>query len=192
MRFACNRCGKCCSNAGNLALFEWEAKKLGKHKVNIGPAILMRIGKDKRTRIVLQWAIMGGVKCPFLTNKGCSVYGSRPLVCKAFPLSKSGFDNPDGIISGECPNVIVPFEENEKTTKEELARRLKEVYSESFSAAQKLDAARVWVRDLASFVARRIPDSNLKDEEVGLLELAVREGIYDRKFLEKEIRRLEE
>lgn len=63
-----------------------------------------------------------------------------------------------------------------------------EYYGGVFDAAFRLDAARFWIRDMVKFIVPRV--SNLKNEQIGLFELAVREDIYDKKFLRREVESL--
>ena len=197
--FSCQRCGKCCSNMDNLALFEWEKERLQRlsqhHGIDldIRPGITAKAGK---MTIILQWGLKSktGV-CPFLkTNedgsRGCAIYDDRPMVCRAFPLSRSGLNGIDELISMDCPSATIPFDDEEKVARSEFFTRMKGYYGEVFDAAFRLDAARFWIRDMVKFVASRLTE--VKNEQIGLLELAIREGIYDKEFLDREIRSLSE
>lgn len=188
-RFECRRCGRCCSNMSDLTLFEWEAERIRKHgaghKAKVRPTIIAKVGNAK---IVLQWGLESrNGRCPFLTAKGCKIYSDRPLVCRAFPLQNSGFPTTQGILSDDCPNIIV-LKASGRTQKEFL-EEMERSYGESFAAARKLDAARVWIGDLSRYTVRKLGPEirEFSGKELGLLELCARSGIYDRKFLRREI-----
>lgn len=183
--FECRRCGRCCSEIRNLALFEWEAERLAKRKAKIKPAIIAKVGN---IRMILQWGLESRKgKCPFLTKKGCRIYKDRPLVCRAFPFNNSGSWQTSGILSEVCSSLVIP--RTMSKTKEALLVELEQLYGDTYIAAQKLDAARVWISDLSRYAVRRLGPkiSEFSGRELGLLELCIDSGIYDRKFLRREI-----
>ena len=181
----------------NLALFEWEKERLQRLGQRLGvdldikPGITAKAGK---MTIILQWGLKSktGV-CPFLkTNedgdRGCVIYDDRPMVCRAFPLSRSGLNGIDELISMDCPSATIPFDDEEKVARSEFFVRMKGYYGEVFDSAFRLDAARFWIRDMVKFVASRLTE--VKNERIGLIELAIREGVYDKEFLDREIQSL--
>jgi Fe-S-cluster containining protein len=183
-QFECKRCGKCCSNIGNLAIFEWEASNLAKHKVKIKPAIIAKVGD---LQLILQWGLEGKAgKCPFLTSKGCKVYKDRPLVCRAFPFSSSGSEKLSGMISNECSSLIVP--EAVDKTKDIFLYEVEQTYGDTYTAAQKLDAARIWISDLSRYAVRQLGKElePFNGKEIGLLDLCVKGGLYTKKFIDRE------
>ena len=177
----------------NLALFEWEKERLLglKPDLDVRPGVTAKAG---RMTIILQWGLRSKTSvCPFLKlnqdgTKECSIYDKRPMVCRAFPLSRSGLNGTDELISVDCPRATVPFSQDERVARSEFFSRMGGYYGEVFDAAFRLDAARFWMRDMVKFVASRLTEP--KNEEIGLLELAVREGVYDRDFLDREIESL--
>ncbi|VVB73157.1 Uncharacterised protein [uncultured archaeon] len=177
----------------NLALFELEKERLLglKPDLDVRPGVTAKAGK---MTIILQWGLRSknGV-CPFLAtsadgSKGCSIYDDRPMVCRAFPLSRSGLNGTDELISMDCPSAAIPFGEKEIVAGAEFFSKMGSYYGEVFDAAFRLDAARFWMRDMVKFVASRLTEA--KNEQIGLLELAIREGIYDKEFLDREIKSL--
>jgi Fe-S-cluster containining protein len=198
--FECKRCGKCCENPGEVAIFEWEkeiikeeAKKLENENINeniIAPGIAAKFGKLK---VILQWKILNKGKCVFFDeeSKSCKIYENRPLACRAYPLACSGINLREAkeIIGEECKNAIIPFNYGEKITKRELIERLKREYGEIFSWAFRLDIARIFVMDLIKFYEEEIKNLDFEDE-IGLLELLEKEKLYDKESLEYEIKKI--
>jgi Fe-S-cluster containining protein len=191
--FICKRCGRCCSHNATLALFEWEADRLKKYAKKydavIKPAI---IAKVRNVKIILQWGLESkNGKCPFLSSKGCMIYKDRPLVCRAFPLITSGFYGYEKMISSECPNIIIPswVKKKGEVTKLEIHNEISTTYKEMFIAVQKLDAGRVWISDLSRYVVRQLGSrlDEFSGREIGLLQLCLESGLYDEKFMKKEI-----
>jgi len=189
--FECKHCGACCSNMDDLALFEWEKDRLSKDKsikgIKIRPAIVVRLGK---ARVILQWGLKNkNGKCPFRSNDRCKIYSKRPLVCRSFPFMTSGIHTVDKMLSKECPNLKLPTVKG-VVRKEEFLNELSRAYGKSFDSVQKLDAARMWVGDLSVYVARLLGErvDSFKDEEIGLLALCLREGIYDKRTLDREVK----
>jgi Fe-S-cluster containining protein len=189
MKFKCKRCGKCCSNAKNLALFEWEAERLRKHgaKIRAGHTIELN-----GSRIVLFWTLeSNGKKCPFLTKRGCLVYNKRPLVCRSFPFMTSGITskNLEKTLSKECDNLVIPFSYGVKMSKKDALKALSQSYNGSFSSSVILDTAREWIRELVDYAiqARATPE----EKEIGLLELLRKYQIMDPKDVEEGIERIE-
>ncbi len=193
--FICTKCNKCCENSYNLALFEWEVERLKKmdNNADIRPAIIGKIGE---TEVVLQWGMkdIGKGHCRFLRKDGCSIYKDRPLVCQAFPLTKSGLlkNDQEKIIDKECPEIIIPFETVQQLKKEEYRKRMESVYNETFKSAIRLDAARSWISDLYQFTARKIKTNKkvATKERIGLLEFVKRERLMTDKEIEYEINQL--
>jgi len=190
MKFKCKRCGKCCSNIGNLALFEWEAERLKKYSVRIKPSIVL---ESNGSRIILQWGLEGKNKkhCPFLTKRGCIIYEQRPLVCRSFPFMKSGFDskNLEKILSKNCTNLTIPFKYGTKMKKKEAIDALSETYGDSFSSVIRMDAAREWVKQLFEYSTKS--EVTPQENEIGLLEMLRKYSLMDSKEIEDEIYRLE-
>ncbi len=59
---------------------------------------MMPLQKDMKTPVVvLKMNEDEGKTCPFLTDKGCSIYSDRPWPCRMYPLGlASSKDTPDG------------------------------------------------------------------------------------------------
>lgn len=196
-KFNCINCGQCCREMENLALFEWEKKRLLEFdpSTEIVPGNKIKYGK---TDIILYWGLKGkGGQCPFLRfekeKSKCSIYNDRPLVCRSFPLSHSGQVSIEGMIATNCPASVVPFKENERMSRAGFYKTLLSAYGETFESVFRLDLARVWVADIADLVVSELEsnDVRLEDKEIGLFELAAREGIIDQEAIDLEIENLE-
>jgi Fe-S-cluster containining protein len=204
-QFSCTNCGKCCTNIDNLALFEWEKDKL----LSLNPNIKISPGhkiKYKGTDIILYWGLnsvkteFSKYSCPFLQiqklDSGylskCTIYPDRPMVCRSFPLFHSGLNSQDEVISLNCPISVIPFHKNEKITKKEFLSRLKAAYGEIFYDAVVLDLTRTWVKELAEYVISYLDENNIgiSENEIGLFELAINQGIITKKEMEEEIQNI--
>ena len=204
-KFSCIDCGKCCTNIDNLALFEWEKDKL----LSLNPNIKISPGhkiKYKGTDIILYWGLnsvrteFSKYSCQFLQiqrlDSGylskCTIYPDRPMVCRSFPLFHSGLNFQDEVISLNCPLSVIPFHENEKITKKQFLSRLKNAYGEIFYDAVVLDLTRTWVKELAEYVISYLKENNISisENEIGLFELAVNQGIITKKEMEEEIQNI--
>jgi len=196
-KFNCINCGQCCKEMDNLALFEWEKDRLLKLDPSIGVFPGNKLNY-KGTDIIPYWGLKSRKgQCPFLESKNrrtsCRIYGERPFVCKSFPLSHSGHNSIEDMIATNCPASVVPFKENEKISKVEFYRKLHSAYGETFESVFRLDLARVWVSDVAELVISHLEENqiSLEDKEIGLFKLGVREGVFDREFIDSEIENLE-
>jgi len=204
-KFSCTNCGKCCTNIDNLALFEWEKDKL----LSLNPNIKISPGhkiKYKGTDIILYWGLnsvqteFSKYSCPFLQiqrlDSGylskCTIYPDRPMVCRSFPLFHSGLNSQDEVISLNCPISVIPFSKNERITKKQFLSRLKTAYSEIFYEAVVLDLTRTWVKELAEYVISYLEENSISisENEIGLFELAVNQGIITKKEMEEEIKNI--
>lgn len=132
-------------------------------------------------------------QCPFLSFgygvSKCNIYQDRPLVCRAFPIFHLGFKSAEGMISIDCPEHIIPFNDEQTINKEEFYSRLYEIYGDTFLDAFRLELARVWVSDVAEIVLDYLEENEieLKEKEIGLLELAVKIGVLTEDEIEDEI-----
>ncbi|VVB80179.1 Putative zinc- or iron-chelating domain protein [uncultured archaeon] len=142
-KFICQGCGKCCKKFGpkGLPLFDFEVERLKKLAAERGLDLDIRTTEVVDGKTVLYG--MFNEPCPFLGEKGCTIYDKRFLICKSFPLfstAKFNFAKVKGIPEFmECPNFDCrkKFEEflgNETKTIQEVEDYLKETYGECFDA----------------------------------------------------------
>jgi Fe-S-cluster containining protein len=179
----------------NLAVFEWEKDEL----IKLDKDLIILPGhsiKYKSTDIVLYWGIQKrNGKCPFLSLSKlskCNIYEKRPLVCRAYPLFHSGFKSTEEVISVDCPESIIPFSKNEKISKLEFYKRLKDTYADSFLNSFRLDLARIWVSEIAELTIQYLEENeiDIDEKEIGLFELALREGIITEEEYKDEVNSL--
>ncbi len=112
--FRCSRCGDCCRDGES-----------GRVRVLVGPAEIRRIsaasgrGWDAVAEPYPEW-IEGGEgtcftfawclrrqdgQCSLLTPAGCSVYASRPRICRTYPFMLDG----ENLFTSECPGLGEPI-----------------------------------------------------------------------------------
>jgi Fe-S-cluster containining protein len=60
-------------------------------------AIIEREEDDDFPRVYLGMVDDGQANCPFVTGKGCSVYGGRPAPCRTYPLGRGAWQDSSGI-----------------------------------------------------------------------------------------------
>ncbi len=119
MKFSCNGCGWCCKNFGDLGwlpVYNWEKEFLETKAKERGISLKfvpVDLILDKRTNSAICFQFgMKNEPCPFLTTDNkCSIYESRPLVCRAYPLAQEVLlrDPPKFDLSsfGHCENLDV-------------------------------------------------------------------------------------
>ncbi|MEM4133817.1 MAG: YkgJ family cysteine cluster protein [Candidatus Micrarchaeia archaeon] len=131
--------------------------------------------------------------CPFLSFEygvsKCNIYENRPLVCRAFPLFHLGFKFMEGMISVDCPEHIIPFNQEQTISREKFYSLLYAIYGIAFLDAFRLELARVWISDIAELVLNHLKENEIEisEREIGLLELAIKIGVLTEDEIEKEI-----
>ena len=114
-KFKCKKCGFCCKY---IILYPFDIMNLCK-KLDITTKEFLKkhaklnIDKDKILRCLLKEP----QKCNFLKNNQCSIYESRPIRCRLFPLGRYFEDNEVSyIITGKC----IGFDSNKKQSIKEF------------------------------------------------------------------------
>jgi Fe-S-cluster containining protein len=88
--FICKRCGDCCTKQESIAFTERDIKNVS-NKKNLSPqefieryglGLVSNPGNLEFYRLPTR--TIGG--CPFYSDKACSIYDSRPQVCRGFPF----------------------------------------------------------------------------------------------------------
>lgn len=138
-RFACHRCGHCCSGgAGYVWVEEDELPRLAAAKGMTADEFVrayvrrVRDPRDGRSRLSLREREDGGAggACALLegTNR-CSVYDARPAHCSDFPYWPSVLTDADAFERARavCPGIAVAAD---ATTRAEAFRRLEALYAE--------------------------------------------------------------
>ncbi len=93
LRFACTRCGRCCTVPGWVWVGEEEIARLAEHLglgvEEFGRRYLRRVGR----RLSLVEKANG--ECVFWeSGRGCTVYPARPTQCRTFPFWKEHVASP--------------------------------------------------------------------------------------------------
>jgi len=109
LRFKCSRCTQCCADTEtrtrHVLLFEKEADKISKFTSKPVEAFARRIAGHEP--YLYEMKKDEGGKCVFLIRKGCTVYASRPLVCRYYPFELKTDGNEVLLFSptNECPGI---------------------------------------------------------------------------------------
>jgi Fe-S-cluster containining protein len=87
LSFRCNRCGTCCGDTSQrtrqVLLLKSEAEDIAAFT---GKAIAGFAEETKREKTYTYEMKKNQGKCLFLTEKKCSIYESRPLICRFYPF----------------------------------------------------------------------------------------------------------
>lgn len=180
MKFKCQKCAWCCKNFGKLGwlpVYDWEKDKLEEEANERGinlTFVPVDLIIDKRTNISICFQFgMKNEPCPFLDEKDeCSIYDSRPLICKAYPLAKEVLlrDPPRFDLSsfGHCPNLdakellITEFGikegEETKTKKSEIVKKYLDIFGYDMVIAMETMGMLQHLADfqMKSFVENRV------------------------------------
>ncbi len=130
-RFACTRCGHCCSGgAGHVWVEEHEiealAKVLGMSPARFAERHLRRAGE----RLSLRESANEGGRCALLVGTNtCSVYAARPGHCRRFPYWESVLGDPAAFEAARatCPGIAVVVSDE---LRERAASGLRALYAE--------------------------------------------------------------
>lgn len=105
LRFACSKCGKCCTGApGYVWVGRDEIERLAEHVElsveEFGKRYLRRVGRK------LSLVEKPNFDCVFW-NGGCTVYAARPLQCRTFPFWPENIDSREAWdeTAAECPGI---------------------------------------------------------------------------------------
>ena len=80
--FTCQRCGKCCQERGEVALWRHEFDRLRRLEPNLLKHTFMRNGWH-----LLKMPCVFFRKGNFLSKGGCKIYSQRPIACKLYPTA---------------------------------------------------------------------------------------------------------
>ncbi|MDZ4772059.1 MAG: YkgJ family cysteine cluster protein [Planctomycetota bacterium] len=120
-RFACHRCGNCCSGASGFVWLEaGEVERMAEALGTTRPSFSRRFVRsvlDPRTgeqRLALIESEAAGGRCALLVGKHtCSVYEARPEHCRTFPYWKSVLEDHAAfeVARATCPGIAVVVDE---------------------------------------------------------------------------------
>ncbi|HMK94238.1 MAG TPA: YkgJ family cysteine cluster protein [Candidatus Limnocylindrales bacterium] len=110
LRFKCNRCGLCCGDTKQktrrILLLETEAEKIASQTCRPTTDFSGKISDNEP--YVYEMKKSGEGKCVFLKDNQCSIYPSRPLICRCYPFELK-FDVDKEMYSFdftvECPGI---------------------------------------------------------------------------------------
>jgi Fe-S-cluster containining protein len=106
--FRCNQCGICCSKLiamkgkAGLMLFPDEISLFPKESIK--PCLAIGTFHKDKSFWVLTYQFTKSI-CPHLKDSKCSIYFSRPLLCKMYPIQQKLDDSGEEIfgLAPECP-----------------------------------------------------------------------------------------
>ena len=107
--FKCTKCAICCSDTEirvrHILLLKKEAQRISKITSNPIEEFAVRIKGRDPYAYEMKKTKQG--KCTFLQEKDCSVYLSRPLICKFYPfqLRKTRNGKYGFFATEECPGI---------------------------------------------------------------------------------------
>ena len=117
--FVCLKCGLCCGDTPkktrHILLPYSDARKISAvTNQPIGSFAKPIAGKDP---YVFEMNKSTQGKCVFLKNDKCTIYGTRPLICRFYPFELQGSDNKAYVFNAtdECPGIS--FTRGEKAKK---------------------------------------------------------------------------
>jgi uncharacterized protein len=88
IRFKCSRCTRCCGDTEtrirHVLVFEKEAQRISKDTSKPLEAFGFRVVGHEPYLYEMKKG--KGGKCVFLEGKDCSIYASRPLICRYYPF----------------------------------------------------------------------------------------------------------
>ena len=109
IRFKCSRCTRCCGDTEtrirHVLLFEKEAQSISKDTSKPLEAFGFRIAGHEPYLYEMKKG--KGGKCVFLEGNDCSIYASRPLICRYYPFELKTARNKIFLFSPtkECPGI---------------------------------------------------------------------------------------
>ncbi|MBE6507682.1 MAG: YkgJ family cysteine cluster protein [Methanocorpusculum parvum] len=106
--FSCRLCGACCSGADNEVMVtpvevDTLIEATGLSFAEIAEPYPDWMEYPDGTKITFGWVLRRGAdgNCMFLQENRCTVYASRPHICRTYPFMLDG----DELIVSECPAV---------------------------------------------------------------------------------------
>jgi Fe-S-cluster containining protein len=129
VRFKCSRCAQCCGDTKarirHVLLLEKEAERISKFSNKPVEAFACRIVGHEPYLYEMKKG--KGGKCVFLERKDCTIYASRPLICRYYPFELKTEGNEVFLFSptDECSSIGVGdvLEESYFSNLFRLARR---------------------------------------------------------------------
>ena len=107
-KFSCRLCGACCSGADNEVMVTPDevdvlCKASGLSFSEIAEPYPEWMEYPDGTKITFGWVLRRGMdgNCMFLKENRCTVYASRPHICRTYPFMLDGKE----LIISECPAV---------------------------------------------------------------------------------------
>lgn len=197
-----------------LPIFDWEAEEIKKLSAETKKYASLRplwiVISHKKESVVVSWHLDHDT-CPFLNDNKCMVYTNRPLVCRSFPVTDSGFigafrkENKINVkFSDKCrcwQNMTL--NENMGDMKlNDMYRFFYNVFGDSYASMLKHDICTVFVMQILQDMANKgkiIPqhpnkqqaEKLLRKGHIGLVDFLKREGAITEEKLSEEFERID-
>lgn len=131
--FECQRTGNCCELRGNIEVFIEDLTRWGEQssfeKIVSELDITYLPNGMPLSLIIKKKEIHGKIVCPFLEDKNCSIYGTRPISCVGYPLGYNGENYI--LLDKECPGI------NKGTMKKELLSDMRDAAKRSYESRRQ-------------------------------------------------------
>ena len=93
MNFNCRKCAKCCNtfpiDVGHTDIIRWDLES--RRDILQQVSFINNYPKKGYAGFYIEQTLRNPKQpCPFLKDSLCSIYETRPMVCKDFPLSHDG------------------------------------------------------------------------------------------------------
>jgi Fe-S-cluster containining protein len=108
IRFHCTKCGLCCGNTPkktrHILMLENETKTLSNHTLQPIPRFANKI--EGHTPYVYEMRKNEDGKCIFLKDNQCTIYPTRPLICRFYPFNLTTTQKHHTFSpTDECPGI---------------------------------------------------------------------------------------
>jgi len=134
MTFVCQRCGDCCSTMGEIISIQEEIRPF-EFRIGYtnGEERLVSVDPDKRELFLTQQEnVKKFPACPFLRQRAshesvCTVYASRPELCRNYLCSRILILGRDGIKAGRVLQGTLYFTTEDRSVRGIRCRALRDV-----------------------------------------------------------------
>jgi Fe-S-cluster containining protein len=109
VRFVCERCALCCGDSEErvrqILLLKVEAKRIAQKTKRKTEEFAEKIAGSEPYLFCMRKTMAG--KCVFLSDNSCSIYDTRPLICRFYPfeLKNTGNDTFSFTYTKECLGI---------------------------------------------------------------------------------------
>lgn len=108
LRFRCEKCGLCCGNtrykSRNILLLEHEIVRISERTSKAAEEFSEKVINESHFTHRMK---KSNGSCMFLKQNLCSIYDTRPIICRFYPFSLKSIEGNTFVFSStdECPGV---------------------------------------------------------------------------------------